>query len=106
MDGRPLEGAEVTFEPAPFLGDNIKAAVDVTSPAGFAQPSIPADQRPTKDTPAGFQLGLYRVRVSKKVNGQETIPAKYNTETTLGQQIATDDPAVASQKVRFALTSK
>ena len=28
---------------------------------------------------------------------QRSIPAKYNTETTLGQQVAPDDPAVAGQ---------
>jgi hypothetical protein len=105
MDGKPLGGAEVTFEPEPFLGDEIKAAVDVTSPGGLCQPSVPKEQRVTPDTPAGFQLGLYRVRVSRKVDGKETIPAKYNTETTIGQQISTDDPAVASQKVSFELTS-
>lgn len=105
MDGKPLDGAAITFDPEPFLGDEILAAVDVTSPGGICQPSIPKDKRPSKDMPAGFQLGLYRVRVSKKVDGNETIPAKYNTETILGQQIAIDDPAVISQKVRFELTS-
>jgi hypothetical protein len=106
LDGKPLTGAQVTLEPAPFLADSLKAAVGETDIAGTAIVSVPKEERPTKDTPAGFQIGLYRVRVSKKVNGQETIPAKYNTETTLGQQIAPDDPAVASQKIRFALTTK
>jgi hypothetical protein len=106
MDGKPIDGATVMFDPEPFLGDNIKAATDVTSPGGMCSPSIPPEERPTKDTPAGMQLGLYRVRISKKVNGQESIPAQFNSETTVGQQIATDDPAVASQKVRFDLKSK
>jgi hypothetical protein len=106
LNGRPLDGATITFEPEPFLGDDIKAAVGETTLGGSAMPSVPADQRPTNDTPAGLALGLYRVHVSKKVNGQETIPARYNTETTLGQEISMDDPAVASQKVRFDLKSK
>jgi hypothetical protein len=106
MDGQPLSGATVTFEPEPFLGDNFKAAVGETSAGGAVSPSIPKDQRPTLQTPPGLQVALYRIRVSKQSGGKETIPAKYNAETILGQQISPDDPAVASQKVRFALTSK
>jgi hypothetical protein len=105
LDGRPLSGAQITFEPESFLGQDIKAATGEAS-GGVAMVSIPKEQRPAKDTPPGLQLGLYRVRVSKKANGQETIPAKYNTETTLGQQVAPDDPAVAGQKMRFELTTK
>jgi len=105
LDGRPLAGAKITFEPESFLGDQIKPAFgDCTN--GAAMISIPKDQRPQKDMPPGVQLGLYRVKVSKKVNGQETIPAKYNAETTLGQQISPDDPAIAGQKMRFQLTTK
>jgi hypothetical protein len=37
------------------------------------------------------------------VNGAESLPAKFNTETIIGQQIAPDDPAVAEQRVRFDL---
>ena len=106
LDGRPLAGAEITFAPEPFLGDNIKTAVGETDNSGSALGTVPKEQRPTPDTPPGFQPGLYRIRVSKKVGGKETIPAKYNEQTTLGQQYSTDDPALMSQKVRFELTSK
>ncbi|MBA3483777.1 MAG: EF-hand domain-containing protein [Pirellulales bacterium] len=105
LDGRPLSGAAVTFEPETFLGEDIKAAVGETT-SGLSTVTIPKDQRPAKDTPPGLQPGLYRVRVSLKKDGQETIPAKYNSETTLGQEIAPDDPAVAGQKVRFDLKTK
>jgi hypothetical protein len=106
LDGRPLTGAEVTFEPESFLGDELKPAIGDTGSSGSAMPSIPKDQRPTKDMGPGLQVGLYRVKVSKKVNGQETIPAKYNSETTLGQQVSTDDPAIAGQRLRFELKTK
>ena len=106
LDGRPLAGAEVIFEPEPFLGDDIKAAVGETTGGGNAMPSVPKDQRATSDTPPGFQLGLYRIRVSKKANGQQTLPASLNTETTVGAQISDDDPAIRSQKVVFDLKSK
>jgi hypothetical protein len=106
MDGQPLDGASVTFEPEPFLGDDIKAGVGETTLSGQVMPTVPAEQRPSSDTPAGLALGLYRIRVSKKVNGEETIPAEYNTKTILGQEISMDDPAVASQRVRYDLKSK
>jgi hypothetical protein len=67
---------------------------------------VPLEERPSSDTPAGLALGLYRIRVSKMVDGKETIPARYNTETTLGQEVSMDDPAVASQRVRYDLKSK
>jgi hypothetical protein len=106
LDGRPLTDGDVTFEPEPFLADAIKVGVGNTGPGGGTTISIPKDQRPAKDTPVGLQLGLYRVRVSKKVNGQETIPAKYNADTTLGQQVSMDDPAVSGHRLRFDLKSK
>jgi hypothetical protein len=106
LDGRPLVAADVVFEPESFLGDDIKAAIGVTSPTGSAMLSIPKEQRPSADSPPGVQLGLYRVRVSKKQGGKETLPVRYNVETTLGQQASPDDPAVAGQKVRFELKSK
>ena len=34
MDGRPLSGASVTFDPEAFLGDEIQAATAVTGPMG------------------------------------------------------------------------
>ena len=73
---------------------------------GTASPTIPKDQRPSADWPAGIQLGLFRVRISKKVDGVEKIPAKYNTDTTLGMQIAPDDPAIVSHRIEFKLESK
>jgi hypothetical protein len=106
MDGRPLTGAKIVFDPEPFLGDDIKAAEGETSDTGGAGFSIPKANRPAPDAPPGAQLGFYRVRITKEVNGQESIPAKYNTETILGQEIAPDDPAIMGQKMRFELTSK
>jgi hypothetical protein len=106
LDGRPVEGAKITFEPEPFLGDQIKAAEGETSPVGMSTVSIPKANRPAPDSPPGVQLGFYKIRVSKQAGGKETIPARYNTETTLGQEVAPDDPAIAGQKLRIELSSK
>jgi hypothetical protein len=106
LDGEPLTGATVTFEPEAFLGDDIKAAIGTTNPFGDAAPSIPKEQRPSPKVPGGAQFGLYKVRISKIVDGKETIPGRYNTETTLGQEVSYDDPALRKLGLVFALTSK
>ncbi len=106
LNGQPLGDATVTFEPESFLGDQIQPGDGVTDAYGAAYPRIPKDKRPLPDMPPGLQLGFYRVKVSKPVGGKETIPAMYNTETTLGQQIAPDDPIMMSHKIQFKLKSR
>ena len=106
LDGKPLTNAEVTFEPEAFLGGNIPSAVGEIDSTGMTLISVPKDKRPEKDTPPGLPLGFYKVLVSKKPSGQETIPAKYNAQTVLGQEVAPDDPAITAQRVLFELSSK
>ncbi len=106
MNGQPLAGAKVTLDPEAFLGDEIKAAYGTTDPFGGTSLSIPKDQRPDPKLPGGAHFGLYKVRISKVVNGKETIPARYNTDTTLGQEISYDDPGVAGNNILYALKSE
>lgn len=106
LDGKALTNAEVIFEPEAFLGGNLQAGVGEIDAAGTAIVTIPKDKRPAKDTPPGMPLGFYKVKVSKKPNGQETIPAKFNAETILGQEVSPDDPGIAGQKMRFELSTK
>jgi hypothetical protein len=106
LDGEPLAGATVTFEPESFLGSDIKSAVAVTTPFGDVAPTIPPEERPDPKLPGGAQFGLYKVRISKIVNGKETIPAKYNTDTILGQEVSYDDPAMKAMNMTYALKSK
>ena len=84
-NGKPLEGAAVNFVPEKFLGENIQTATGKTDANGVAMLSVPvvAD---SKDPP-GVAPGLYRVEITKP---GDKIPAKYNTETTLGQEVAID----------------
>jgi hypothetical protein len=105
LDGRPLPDATVTFEPEPFLADYLQPAGGTTNMEGVVSLTIPKEKRIPADAPPGLNLGLYRVRVSKQTGGAESIPAPYNSETTLGQQVAPDDPAVAGRRVRFELKS-
>lgn len=105
LDGQPLEGAAIVFEPEAFLGEEIKTASGTTNQFGDASPSIAAEDMPDPTLPGGVHFGLYKVRISKQVNGKETIPAQYNTETTIGQEVSYDDPAMKSNNMKFALKS-
>jgi hypothetical protein len=104
LDGTPLTGATVTFEPEPFLGEDVKAASCRTNELGGGGASIPKDQRPSPATPGGMQLGFYRVKISKVVNGRELVPPKYNEQTILGQEVGLDVPEIAGNRVIYALT--
>jgi hypothetical protein len=106
LDGQPLTEAKVTLEPEAFLGDEIKTAFGTTDGRGYTSLSIPKDQRPDPKLPGGTHFGLYKVRVSKIVNSKETIPARYNTETILGQEVSYDDPGMKRNNIRYELKTK
>ena len=106
LDGRPLEGATVTFEPEAFLGDAIQAAVGTTALGGRARPKIPKENRPSPDSPPGVQAGLYKVKITLPAAAGKQIPAKYNEETILGQEVSKDDWAIANKRVIFKLESR
>ena len=86
LDGQPLSGATVAFEPETFMGPAYKPTSAVTDAAGTCLPPGDDPKFP------GLHVGLYRVRISKKVNGQETLPARYNASTELAREIAEDLP--------------
>jgi hypothetical protein len=93
LNGRPLKDATVTFVPEKFLGSAVRTASGVTDRDGVASPA--AGGAP------GIQPGYYRVSISKKdAQGKETLPARYNTQTTLGQEVA---PSARNDPVVFAL---
>jgi len=102
LDDEPLVGATVEIIPEEFLGPNVKPASGVTNVAGFASLAIakedlPADQQRLR----GVQPGVYKVRITHPT---KPIPARYNTDTTLGQEIAHDMPDLST--IRFDLKNK
>lgn len=98
--GRPLEGATVRFVPEKFLGDEIQTAEGKTEATGFADLSVPPD--PNEPNIRGVQCGLFRVEISKKVGGKETIPARYNTQTIFGQEVSNDGAGI-QEGIKFNL---
>ncbi|WP_425616267.1 hypothetical protein NA78x_006210 [Anatilimnocola sp. NA78] len=86
-NGRPLPNASVTFVPEEFFGGAITSASGTTDANGSV-----SLQKEGLDFPA-LQLGMYRVQVSaKNPAGAESIPSQFNTNTTLGAEVAPDAP--------------
>ena len=106
LNGSPLTDAVVTFEPEVFLGDEIKPASCTTNMFGGGGATIAKEDRPDPTSPPGMHFGLYKVRISKVAEGAETIPAKYNAETILGQEVGPDVPEIANNRVIYALSTK
>jgi hypothetical protein len=98
LDGQELEGATIMFDPEKFLGPDVLQAGGISGPHGMTP--IRMKEKP------GVQLGLYKVRVSKVVGDRETIPAKFNTATTLGIEVSPAGNGPPTGIPTFKLTSK
>ncbi len=92
-DGRPLAGATVRLVGEKFLGDGLKPASGVTQANGLADVTISPDELPADcQGLSGVFPGVYKVEVT---HPSRTIPAKYNTQSVLGQEIALDTAGLA-----------
>jgi hypothetical protein len=80
-NGQPLAGAVVDFVPEKFLGPKMLPGKGTTDATGGA--SISTAVNGPLDRP-GLPPGFYRVEITKP---GESIPARYNSETTLGEEI-------------------
>jgi len=79
-NGKGLPDASVKLAPEKFLSD-VVPAIGKTDANGATILTVPTSG-PAE--PKGASLGFYRVEITK--NGED-IPAKYNTETTLGMAV-------------------
>jgi hypothetical protein len=87
-NGQPLAGATVKFIPEKFLSDALKeTATGITNQTGMTMLSVPIEPGPDA-MPPGLPPGMYRVEITKD---GENIPAKYNTNTELGQEVSLDN---------------
>jgi hypothetical protein len=89
-NGRPLAGATVRLVPAPFIESGLKGASGQSGPSGAGQLSVAPEDRPRNapNIPL-MQPGIYHVEIT---HPSIKIPAKYNTETTLGIEITSGNP--------------
>lgn len=88
FNNRPLDGAEVVFEPEPFMGDGFKTASGTTMGGGGTKISIPNDQLPeaNRRLGGGLYTGLYKVSIT---HPQANIPEAYQGEdTVLGWEVS------------------
>ena len=88
-NGKPLVGATVKFVPESFLGSESKAAEGTTDANGTARLNIPQSSHP------GVSPGFYRVEITKS---DERIPPRFNIETQLGQEVASDAAGFAKRR--------
>jgi hypothetical protein len=87
LDGRPLAGATVTLVSEKFLGPAVKPVSGVTDETGFCSLKVEGNEMP------GVQPGIFRIEISKRgSDGKERVPARYNTNTTLGADTGTGSP--------------
>jgi hypothetical protein len=101
LDGRPLRGAHVRLVPEPFLGGDVKSAEGDTDGSGTAPIGIADSDLPEKLRGAKLmQLGVYRVEITHPTT---KIPAKFNTQTTLGYEL---HPMNSDDVVVFRLQSR
>jgi hypothetical protein len=92
-----ISGAEVKFVPEDFLGQALTIGTGTTDEKGYAKISQPS--RGKDDPNVGMCPGFYRVEITK---GSE-IPARYNTTTQLGQEVASDAVGIANGSMVFEL---
>jgi hypothetical protein len=87
--------------PEECFGDSITPAAGEISGGGanvFIDPNL---LPPEEANLLGVQPGIYKVKVT---HPSIDIPAKYNTETTLGQEVAQDTPDY--ETMTFDLSSR
>ncbi len=95
--GRPLSDAIIVFEPEPYLGDEVQTARGTTDSNGSAQMAIAEEHLPENvRTMKLLQYGTYKVRIT---HPKIQLPARYNSETTLGYETKMGNPFAT-----FALT--
>lgn len=105
LDGRPLPGATVTFEPEPFLGEHVKPAAGQTNQFGDAAPTVADADKPDPTLPGGVHFGFYTVRISKPAGARDGVPAHANEKSTLGLEVAYDEPGIRDNNLAFRVTS-
>lgn len=90
MDGRPLKGAKIKLIPEPYLGEDVKVAWGTSNARGIATMDIKDSDLPASDHGLlGVHYGTFKLEVT---HPDIAIPAKYNTQTTLGYETEKGNP--------------
>jgi hypothetical protein len=97
MDGRPLVGGTITFDPEPCMSSVLKSATGTTDTQGQCS-EFQIDGKQYRGLPAG----LYRIRVNKE---GATVAPRFNSQTTLGREIYLD-PRAAGVTIELEVMSR
>jgi hypothetical protein len=98
VNGTRMGGVTVTFVPEDCMKGTAKGGSGTTGDDGAAE--IQSDGVP------GLPLGLYKITLSKKgASGNEELPARFNSQTTLGREIVAD-PRGGTPTIDLDVTSK
>lgn len=101
VDGKPLADAEVTLEPEEFLSATLKPCIGKTDVSGRVSPAKTTTQGDPDAGLTGVPPGLYKVKI---VHPRLEKLTKYNSDTTLGLQVAADNQKL--MLLEFDLPSK
>jgi hypothetical protein len=102
LDGQPLSDVQVVFDPEPFLGPEVPQATGTTNASGTTGMSMPTEKLADPKY-GGVACGWYKIRVT---SASRKFPAHYNSETTLGCEVAVNASWVSSGEVKVELTSQ
>ena len=94
LDGKLLSEAKVRLDPESFLAETLRPCFGTSDSSGRVTPSLEETSIGSQsDGLTGVPPGLYRVSIT---HPKLEKLRKYNSETTLGLQIAPDDPGLMS----------
>jgi hypothetical protein len=91
---KPLANATLRLVPEPFLGAVVKSAVGTSMRGGQVRVITEGEDNP------GAPIGMFRVEITSP---DVKIPAKYNTETTLGVEVSPVTNPYQSGPITFDL---
>ncbi len=95
----------LTFVPEPYLEPNVKPATGHTTPIGLTRPSHAPEHLPKTangQTIHGMTSGTFKIQIT---HPSQKIPARYNTQTELGDEVAHDINTTGAP-IRINLTSR
>ena len=99
MNGKPLKGAKVKLVPEKYLGEEVKTAWGTTNARGSATMDVKDEDLPSSEAGLiGVHYGTYKVEVT---HPNATIPAKYNTQTSLGYETEKGNPSSSPQPAEW-----
>ena len=102
LDGQPLSDVEVEFDPESFLGLEVPKATGKTTQSGICGITM-AKEKLADPKYAGVACGWYKIRVTSI---SRAIPARYNTETILGCEVAPNASWVPEGEIKIELKSQ